>query len=103
VGHNSLAASVLLKEFKDKKINLIYNCYKDKDYESILMILKPIIKEVLIIEIDDLRIVKLDTLKQSCEKLSLKYNIYKNIKQDEEYLVFGSFKVIEYFLLGLKK
>jgi dihydrofolate synthase/folylpolyglutamate synthase len=36
VGHNPLAAKVLLDEFKNKKVTLIYNSYADKDYEEVL-------------------------------------------------------------------
>ena len=47
VGHNPLAAKVLLKEFENKKVNLIYNSYADKDYKEVLTILKPVIKSLL--------------------------------------------------------
>jgi dihydrofolate synthase / folylpolyglutamate synthase len=98
VGHNSLAASVLLREFLGKKIKLIYSSYKDKDYGSILMILKPIIDEVLIIDIDDSRMAKKYDLINICNKLSLKYNNFNTTEENKEYLVFGSFKVVEEFL-----
>jgi dihydrofolate synthase/folylpolyglutamate synthase len=102
VGHNPLAAEVLALEFKNKKINLIYNSYVDKDYKTVLEILKPIIKTISIIELDDIRVVKKDDLKRFIKNLNLeiKEEIKEkiNLKEDEEYLVFGSFLVVEKFL-----
>lgn len=100
VGHNPLAANVILEEFKNKKITLIYNSYKDKDFKEILTILKPIIKEVLVIQCDDERMIAEDILINTIKSLSLKGDIFKfeSMKNDEEYLVFGSFKVVEKFL-----
>ena len=57
VGHNPLAASVIVNEFKNRKITLIYNSYKDKDFETVLNILKPIIKKIVIIPLEDKRLV----------------------------------------------
>jgi dihydrofolate synthase/folylpolyglutamate synthase len=99
VGHNVLAANVIYEEFKDKKINLIYNTYKDKDYQKVLKVLKPIINEIQIIKIDDNRILNIDLLINTIKKLNIKYKIYDNIiDKNKEYLVFGSFKVVEKFL-----
>jgi len=100
VGHNPLAANVILEEFKNKRITLIYNSYKDKDFKEILTILKPIIKEVLVIRCDDERMIDEEVLLNSLKELSLKADIFKfeTMKKEEEYLVFGSFKVVERFL-----
>jgi len=98
VGHNSLAACVLFEEFKDKKVNLIYNSYMDKDYKEILSILKPIIKTISIIPLDDKRAVQKDELIKVINELNLKQNPKIELKNDEEYLVFGSFLVVEKFL-----
>ena len=99
VGHNFLAASVIYEEFKNKKIILIYNSYKDKDYISVLTVLKPIIKELQIIDCDDDRMVKKYDLENTCNKLNIKYTNFSNkISNKYNYLVFGSFKVIETFL-----
>ena len=98
VGHNVLAAQALYEELKDKKIILIYNSYVNKDYKQILSILKPIIREIFILEIKDKRIVNKEILVKTCQELEL--NIKQNIsfKDDEEYLVFGSFLTVEKFL-----
>ncbi len=102
VGHNPLAARVLVDEFKDKKINLIYNSYEDKDYKEVLSILKPIIKEVYILDIEDKRIVNKDILVDICHKLDIRVSTSKKLKENEEYLVFGSFLVVENFLKEYK-
>ena len=98
VGHNPLAAKVLKEEFKDKKITLIYNSYADKDYEEVLNILKPIINKIIIIELDDKRIVEKNNLLKIIEKLNIMNIDIIEINDDEEYLVFGSFLVVEKFL-----
>ena len=98
VGHNSLAATVLLREFLDKKVVLVYNSYEDKNYQEILQILKPIISEVQIISIDDARIAEASKLIDTCNNLSIVVNKYVKIDNNKEYLVFGSFKVVEEFL-----
>ncbi len=99
VGHNPLAARSILEEFSNKKINLIYNSYGDKDYEKVLKILKPIIKKLYILPLDDKRVVKQTTLMNVCENLNIISELFKNeILENEEYLVFGSFLVVEKFL-----
>ncbi|QDF28076.1 bifunctional folylpolyglutamate synthase/dihydrofolate synthase [Halarcobacter anaerophilus] len=101
VGHNPLAAQVLLKEFENKKVSLIYNSYKDKDYKEVLKILKPIISEIRIIDLDDKRVVDKNNLLDICNKLNIIINTNNEISDDKEYLVFGSFLVVEKFLKDL--
>jgi dihydrofolate synthase/folylpolyglutamate synthase len=98
VGHNPLAARVLREEFANKKITLIYNSYKDKDYQEVLRILKPIINKIIIIDIDDDRIVSKNNLLEIIEKLNIIEEDLVKINDNEEYLVFGSFLVVEKFL-----
>lgn len=100
VGHNPLAASVIVQEFihKNEKISLVYNSFEDKDYKKVLEILKPIIEELFILEVDDKRIVKKDILMQTCENLGIKYDDFTIIEESKNYLVFGSFSVVEKFL-----
>ena len=98
VGHNPLAATVIAKEFENKKITLIYNSYGDKDYVEVLKILKPIIKELVIIELDDKRIVKKEELQKVIKQLNIINKETIKIEKNEEYLVFGSFLVVEKFL-----
>ena len=98
VGHNPLAASVIVNEFKKRKITLIYNSYKDKDFETVLNILKPIIKKIVIIPLEDKRIVDKNNLLNIIKQLNIENEETLKIEEDEEYLVFGSFLVIEKFL-----
>lgn len=100
VGHNPLAAKVILEEFKNQKIILIYNSYKDKDFNEILNILKPIIDKLLIIQCDDPRIIDVDILLNTAKKMSIDTDIFNinMLKNDLRYLVFGSFKVVETFI-----
>lgn len=98
VGHNPLAADSILKALKGKKYTLIYNSYKDKDYKSILKTLKPIIKNVEIIEIDDQRIVSKELIHGTLNELKIKYSTFNNLSKKNHYLVFGSFSVVESFL-----
>jgi len=98
VGHNLLAAEALYKALFPQKFVLIYNTYKDKEYEKILSLLQPIIKRVEIIEVDEDRIVNQDELLHLLYKLNIQAQPFKKIQEDENYLVFGSFSVAEAFL-----
>lgn len=98
VGHNPLAAGFLAREFENKRVHLIYNSYKDKDYKEVLKILKPIIKEITILELNDDRIADKNNLLELCQKLDIKHCTLDKLDINEEYLVFGSFLVIENFL-----
>ncbi|MBP7769704.1 MAG: bifunctional folylpolyglutamate synthase/dihydrofolate synthase [Aliarcobacter sp.] len=98
VGHNPLAANVIVKEFENKKIILIYNSYKDKDFKEVLSILKPIIKKIVILPLEDKRIVEKIHLLNIIKQLNIENQESLKIEENEEYLVFGSFLVIEKFL-----
>ncbi|MEA3512722.1 MAG: Mur ligase family protein [Campylobacterota bacterium] len=106
VGHNPLAAKVIQQELlkEKKKVVLVYNSYKDKDYCSVLKILKPVIKEVQIIDCNDSRMINKNKLQHEINNLSLKsinFDIM-NLDVEDYYLVFGSFIVVENFLKGYK-
>lgn len=98
VGHNVLAAKEILKALDGGKYILIYNSYRDKNYKEILSILKPIILHVEIIAINEQRIESVEAIKSTLMNLKIKYNIFKEIKPEYQYLVFGSFSVVENFL-----
>jgi dihydrofolate synthase/folylpolyglutamate synthase len=104
VGHNKLAAEAIVKFFADKKVVLIYNSYKDKAYKEILEILQPIIKRVEVIEVDDMRIESEEKLRKVLERLEIPHKKFQfeAMREDEFYLVFGSFSVAEAFLKGLR-
>ena len=105
VGHNPLAAKALLKSF-DTPITLIYNTLEDKEYQYILQILKPIIHHLLILEINkevEPRIVDIKELEITLASLNIPFSFYKNINPNENYLVFGSFKAVERFMLDYQR
>ena len=103
VGHNLQAAQAIKNELKDKKITLIYNTYKDKDFQKILSVLKENIKKVLIIDVKGDRVADKESLQKALKLLKIPYEEFSKDKMsdDEEYLVFGSFSVAETFLKSL--
>jgi dihydrofolate synthase/folylpolyglutamate synthase len=102
VGHNLLAieaiANALEHKYGDKKVVLVYNSLDDKDYSAILKRVKKHIKRVEIISIDTQRAVEVTQLQVELKKLSIEFDIFKNINNYENYLVFGSFYVVEAFI-----
>ena len=102
VGHNPLAAKAIV-EALPKKVTLIFNILGDKEYKEVLEILKPKIKELQIIKIDNQRALDLKELENFLEKLEIKYSYFNTkLEKNKEYLVFGSFFVVEQFLKTLK-
>ncbi len=98
VGHNVLAAKSVYEALKTNKFILVYNTYFDKNYKEILEVLKPIIQRIEIIKIDDGRIESSETLVKIIEDLDIKYTEFKELDLNKNYLVFGSFSVVETFL-----
>ena len=98
VGHNPLAARAIEKAL-DKKVVLIYNSLDDKDYEKVLRTLKPKVKRVEIISIHSQRATTMEEIEKALEKVDITYSYFEGkIDKDEQYLVFGSFYVVEEFL-----
>ena len=97
-GHNPLAAGKIVKEFKNKKITLIYNSFKDKDYEEVLRVLKPIIKTLEILNVPHPRCERVENIALCAQKLNIPYRTHQTVSKDKYYLVFGSFSVVEHFL-----
>lgn len=98
VGHNALAAESIAKAYLGKKVTLIYNTYGDKEYFEILSILKPVIESVEIISVDEARIVKREELEKALRDLNISFTLFERVREDKEYLVFGSFSVAETFI-----
>lgn len=103
VGHNALAAKSLLNALSKDKYILIYNSYKDKNYKEILSILKPIILEVEIITIHEQRAAQIEDIQNTLNDLGIKHTLFKEIKPEHKYLVFGSFSVVETFLKNYRE
>jgi len=103
VGHNPLAAKAIEKALK-KKVILVYNSLDDKDYEEVLRILKPKVKRVEIINIHSQRATTLEEIEKALKNVGLEYSYFENIiDENEDYLVFGSFYVVEEFLKQRKE
>lgn len=98
VGHNTLAAKSIVSSLSGNKYTIVYNSFKDKDYAQILKILKPIALHVQIIEIEDDRAESIELLKSTLKGLEVEYSMFKEVKPELNYLVFGSFSVVEAFL-----
>ncbi|WP_187869018.1 bifunctional folylpolyglutamate synthase/dihydrofolate synthase [Helicobacter pylori] len=106
VGHNPHSAKALKEEIKrvfNAPIILIYNCYQDKDAFLVLEILKPVIKKVLILELHNERIIQLEKLKGILETLGLEHALFEDVKENENYLVYGSFLVANAFYKRYQK
>ncbi len=103
VGHNVMAAEALVASLGEKKVVLVYNSYKDKDFKTILKILKPVVEEVQVIEIDSPRAADKRDIYIVAKALELPISSFITIQSDKEYLVFGSFSVVEAFLKGLSE
>ncbi len=98
VGHNVLAAESICASLKPDRYTLVYNSYQDKDYRNILKILKPIIQELQIVEVEDPRIEKREVLESVLKELDIPYKSFEKTESSKKYLVFGSFSVAEVFL-----
>jgi len=100
VGHNLLAAKAIVEALKKEKREpiLVYNALEDKDYINILKLFKPYIQSVEIIEIETSRAVERRILEESLNLLDIRYTLFDEIDDSKEYLVFGSFYVVEKFL-----
>jgi len=103
VGHNIMAATALLNTFKDKKITLVYNSFKDKNYKDILQTLSPIIKSIEILDIENQRGMASCEIKEFCKINNIPTNDFLKIDEKKDYLVFGSFVVVEKFLKLMDK
>ncbi|AFL68971.1 bifunctional folylpolyglutamate synthase/dihydrofolate synthase [Sulfurospirillum barnesii] len=102
VGHNSMAAEALVQRFAGKKICLVYNSYKDKDFVAILTLLKPIIDVLFLIDIQSPRAALKQDIEVVAHTLGIDCAPFYGIEEGKEYLVFGSFSVVEAFLRGMK-
>jgi dihydrofolate synthase/folylpolyglutamate synthase len=98
VGHNPLAAKAIVSALKEKVV-LIYNSLDDKDYEEVLRLLKPKVKRVEIIPILSQRAATVEAIEKALHSVGLPYRDFDGTIDDEEnYLVFGSFYVVEAFI-----
>ena len=101
VGHNPLAAQVIVRSMQSETV-LVYNSLVDKDCEAVLRILKPKVKRVEIILIDSQRAATLEKIEHALQHVKLPYRFFDcKIDPNENYLVFGSFYTVEAFLKSI--
>lgn len=105
VGHNELGAIAIAKRFQNQRLNLIYNCFADKDFKAVLNALKPVVKSIFIYEYaSDERGLATEEIRDYAAKIGLRCENFGGLKRedilktDEKYLVFGSFYLVEAFL-----
>ncbi len=102
VGHNLLASEAMVQsleeKYKQKRIVLVYNALNDKDYGNILKVFKKYIKRVELITLQTQRAVDMEQLELKLKTLEIPYTFFESLNDKEEYLVFGSFYVVEAFL-----
>ena len=103
VGHNVLAAEAIASALKGQKFTLVYNSYRDKDYAAIIQTLKPIISDIELIDVDDMRIEEPSVLEGVIRAQRIPLSRFATIEKSKNYLVFGSFSVAEAFLRRLKR
>jgi len=98
VGHNTLAAKAILNALSPNKYILVYNSFQDKNYKKILDILKPLILYVEIIDIQNQRSESLELIQDTLKDLDIDFSEFEKVSESNQYLVFGSFSVVEAFL-----
>lgn len=99
VGHNQNAAFAIKRNLNDKKIILVYNSYFQKNIFEILSILKDNILRVEILSVsDNPRIIEQSKLEQILDSLQISHKNFTHIDSKQDYLVFGSFSVVEAFM-----
>lgn len=108
VGHNELAAQQVAREiieiYGGRKIVLIYNAFADKDVAAVLRTLAPVIERVEIFsyEVAD-REMAAEAITRALDALKIPHSPFRGeLRADEEYLVFGSFHLVENFILWLE-
>lgn len=99
VGHNKSAALAIKKSLKNKKVILVYNSYFQKNIIEILGILKENIIRIEILEIEgNKRIIKKENLIKILQSLNIDFSDFRGIQEQNDYLIFGSFSVVEKFI-----
>ena len=102
MGYDENAALAIKQNLGDKKIILVYNSYFQKNIVKILGILKDNILRVEILKVaNNPRIIEQKELESILETLEISHTNFKgadSLVSSENYLVFGSFSVVEAFL-----
>ncbi|RDU72610.1 FolC protein [Helicobacter aurati] len=121
VGHNEMAAKAVLYEMQKfsntERFILVYNSYKGKEVLEILQIFRFYIEKIVIFEVDNPRILEQQLMMEIINGLNIKCELFTLSEQamqspkhlieskigflesTKKYLVFGSFSLVENFLL----
>ncbi|GLH58161.1 Mur ligase family protein [Helicobacter ailurogastricus] len=101
VAHNVGGAKALASALKGQQLDLIYNSYARKDARGVLEELKPCVRCVWVLPMQDPQIVPQEILQSILEQLKLPFAPFKGqLEPTKSYLVAGSFSVVRSFLLG---
>ncbi|MGP1560503.1 MAG: hypothetical protein ACTTIC_00250 [Helicobacteraceae bacterium] len=103
VGHNVGAARELADFFQGKKVIILFNSYRDKNFFETLKILKPVVKCCFILPIKYQRMAPRGEISAALKAHGIAECDFGGFKKDEIYLVFGSFMCVEFFLRQWKK
>lgn len=98
VGHNELGTKKVLENIANNDIVLVYNAFLDKDIKGILKLFKGRVKRVEILDYESNRELGGEKIIKCLDELGIKWQKFKGVQDDEKYLVFGSFMLVEHFL-----
>ncbi|WP_086282482.1 Mur ligase family protein [Campylobacter devanensis] len=102
VGHNAHAAKAIAQNLQNigwREINLIYNAFDDKDIFGVLLSLKPFIGKIHIYNYKSYsRKLATHKITQIAKDLGITCCEFTNLDENEKYLVFGSFMLVENFI-----
>ncbi len=101
VGHNPLAARAVVEALDSRRPILVYNALEDKDVEEVLAILAPHVCKLELIPIENERAMALETVVSTAKRYGLETSMFEGVRDDKEYLVFGSFFVAEAFFKSI--
>lgn len=107
VGHNPECARAVVEIVSQKRVNLVYNSFSQKDVREILGIFKPVVNRLFIMPITHTRAIPELDLIGICAELGIRHEefsptLLRQMQDEPEdnvvYVVFGSFSVVEAFL-----
>lgn len=98
VGHNELAAKEVVRNLNKKQVVLIYNSFFDKDIRAILAVFKDCVKRVEILDYKSVRPLGGEKITKILDEFGIKHSKFTSIYENENYVVFGSFMLVEAFL-----
>lgn len=107
VGHNPECARSVVEIVSQKRVNLVYNSFSQKNVREILGIFKPVIDRLFIMPISHARVMLEADLIRICAELGIGHEkfsptLLRQMQDETEnsamYVVFGSFSVVEAFL-----